>query len=80
MSVVIWSSGLKLVIVGTVMGLVASLALVRLLRDLLFGVETFDLTTLMAVPVVLGLTAVVAAYLPARRVARLSPMTALRVE
>ena len=74
------ASGLKLVLVGTVIGLVASLALARLLSDLLFGVETFDLMIFVAVPVVLGLTAVVAAYLPARRAARLNPVTALRVE
>ena len=74
------ASGLKLVLVGMVVGLVASLVLARLLSDLLFGVETFDLMTFVAVPVVLGLTAVVAAYLPARRAARLNPVTALRVE
>ena len=74
------SSGLKLVLVGLAIGLVASLVLTRLLSDLLFGVETFDLMTFVAVPVVLGLTAVVAAYLPARRAARLNPVTALRTE
>ena len=74
------ASGLKLVLVGMVVGLVASLALARLLSDLLFGVETFDLMTFVTVPVVLGLTAVVAVYLPARRAARLNPVTALRVE
>jgi ABC-type antimicrobial peptide transport system permease subunit len=73
------ASGVKLVLVGTVVGLVASLALARLLGDLLFGVETFDLLTFVAVPLVLGLTAV-AAYLPARRAARLNPVTALRAE
>ena len=74
------ASGLKLVLVGTVIGLVVSLVLARLLSDLLFGVEAFDLTTFVAVPVVLGVTAVVAAYLPARRAERLDPVTALRVE
>ncbi len=74
------ASGLKLVVVGTFIGLVASFALARLLSDLLFGVETFDLTTFAAVPVVLGLTALVAAYLPARRAARLNPVTAPRAE
>ena len=74
------ASGPKLVLVGMVIGLVASLVLARLLSDLLFGVEAFDLTTFVAVPVVLGLTAVVAAYLPARCAARLDPVTALRVE
>ena len=66
--------------VGTVIGLVTSFALARLLSDLLFGVETFDPTTFVVVPLVLGLTAVIAAYLPARRAARLDPVTALRVE
>ena len=74
------ASGLKLVIVGTAIGLLTSFGLARLLSDLLFGVETFDVTTFVAVPIVLGLTAVVAAYLPPRRAARLNPVTALRVE
>ena len=80
---VIWlltSNGLKLVLAGLAIGLVASLALTRLLSDLLFGVETLDPITFVSVPVVLGLTAVVAAYLPARRAVRLNPMTALRDE
>ena len=74
------ASGKKLVAFGTVLGLVAAFALARLLSDLLFGVEAFDLLTFAAVPIVLGLTAVVAAYLPARRAAGLNPVTALRVE
>jgi len=72
------AGGLRLVLVGTVIGLIAALALARLLSGLLFGVGTFDLTTFVAVPVVLGVTAVLAAYLPARRAARLNPVTALR--
>ena len=72
------ADGLRLVLVGTVIGLIAALALARLLSGLLFGVGTFDLTTFVSVPVVLGVTAVLAAYLPARRAARLNPVTALR--
>ena len=72
------SSALKLVMVGGALGLVASLVVARLLGGLLYGGETFDLVTFVAVPLVLGLTAVAAAYLPARRAARLNPVTALR--
>ena len=74
------SGGLRMVAVGATTGLVASLALTRVLSSLLFGVEVFDPVTFFTVPVVLGSTAVVAAYLPARRAARLDAVTALRDE
>jgi ABC-type lipoprotein release transport system permease subunit len=54
------------------------LVVARLLGSLLFGGETFDPVTFVAVPLVPGLNAVAAAYLPARRAARLNPVTALR--
>ena len=72
------SSALRLVLLGGAIGLAASLVVARLLGGLLFGGETFDLLTFVAVPLVLGLTAVGAAYLPARRAAHLNPVTALR--
>lgn len=72
------SSAVRLVLVGGAIGLVTSLAVTRLLSSLLFGGQTFDPVTFVVVPLVLGLTAVGAAYLPARRAARLNPVTALR--
>ena len=72
------SSGLRLVLVGTGIGLVTSLALVRLSSGLIFWGATFDPLTFVAVTLVLGLTGLVAAYLPARRAARFHPVTALR--
>ena len=72
------SSALKLVLAGAAIGLATSLVVTRLLGGLLFGGDTLDPVTFVAVPVVLGLTAVVAAYLPARRAARLNPVAALR--
>lgn len=72
------SSTLRLAMLGGGIGLVASLVVARLLGSLLFGGETFDPVTFVAVPLVPGLTAVAAAYLPARRATRLNPVTALR--
>jgi putative ABC transport system permease protein len=70
--------GARLVAIGTVAGIAGALALSGLLKGLLFGVGPRDVATFVAVPVVLGVVAVVAAWLPARRAARLDPMAALR--
>jgi predicted permease len=74
------SSGLRMVAVEAATGLVVSAALARLLSSLLFGIEAFDPVTFVTVPVVLGSAATLAAYLPARRAARLNVVTALRDE
>lgn len=74
------SSGLRMVAVGAATGLVVSVALARLLSSLLFGIEAFDPVTFVTVPVILGSAAILAAYLPARRAARLNVVTALRDE
>jgi len=51
-----------------------------MMRTLLFGVQSWDAATLATVAVVLGLSALVASYLPARRAAGVDPMVALRYE
>jgi predicted permease len=70
--------GLRLVLVGGVLGMAAALALMRLLSGLIFGGQVFDPATLVAVPLILGACASLAAYLPARRVRRIDPILALR--
>jgi len=50
------------------------------MRGLLFGVDSWDLPTLVAVAATLGLCAFWAAYVPARRAASLDPMEVLRAE
>jgi len=72
--------GLGLAALGIGGGLIASFLLSRLLSGLLFGVGSMDLLTYTAVPLVLLVVALVAAYLPARRAAEISPVIALKRE
>jgi putative ABC transport system permease protein len=72
--------GGRLVLVGLAIGVAASLATARLLRSQLFGVQPADPLAYAAVAVLLGLVALVACYIPARRAAAVDPMVALRQE
>ncbi|HET8696123.1 MAG TPA: FtsX-like permease family protein, partial [Gammaproteobacteria bacterium] len=71
---------LGLVGVGVALGLGGAAALARLMQSLLFGVTALDAPTYVGVSVVLIATALLAGYLPARRVTRINPMQALRTE
>ena len=72
--------GARLVLLGLVVGIAASFASTRLLRSQLFGVEPGDPLAYAGVALVLGLVALVACYLPARRAAAVEPVEALRAE
>jgi putative ABC transport system permease protein len=72
--------GGRLVLTGLVIGVAVSLASTRLLRSQLFGVETADPLSYVAVALVLGFVAFVACYIPARRAAAVDPIVALRQE
>jgi putative ABC transport system permease protein len=74
----ILASGGKLVLVGLVVGLVASLVLAKVVQSEVFEVPGTDLPALAAVVAVLGGTAFLACFIPARRAARLDPLNALR--
>lgn len=66
--------------IGITVGLVCSIGAAMLIRGLLFGVQSWDAETLAAVTAVLAVSAMLAAYVPARRAARVDPMVALRYE
>lgn len=72
--------GLRLVIAGLILGLVASMAVTRFLDTLLFGVHARDVTTFAGVVVVLSLAAMLGCLVPALRAMRVDPMVALRAE
>jgi putative ABC transport system permease protein len=80
---VLWAvlgHGLRLTLVGVVIGLAGAYGLTRLLASLLYRVPPTDLPTFAGVSLVLVAIALLASYLPARRAARIDPMAALRYE
>ncbi len=72
--------GLRLVAIGVGLGLLASVALGKIIATQLWGVSPYDPWTLTCVPAVLLITGLLACWLPARRAARVDPLVALRHE
>ncbi|HXT17527.1 MAG TPA: ABC transporter permease [Gemmatimonadaceae bacterium] len=70
--------GLILTAAGTIVGLAASIGVTRLMSSVLFGVSSNDPTTFAVVPAVLGIVALAACFIPARRATRVSPIQALK--
>jgi putative ABC transport system permease protein len=73
-------SGMKIVAIGIVIGLLLSLGIGRLLGAFLYGVSSTDPATLAGVAVVVTIVALFANYFPARRAMKINPITALREE
>jgi predicted permease len=70
--------GMTLVAIGLAVGAVGAISATRLLKASLFETNVYDPVTFAAVPVVLGVAALAASYLPARRAAAVDPIVALR--
>jgi len=72
--------GMKLALIGTVLGLAGSWAVTRFIEKLLVGVQPTDLLTFSVVSVFLLAAAFIACYLPARKATKVDPLEALRYE
>jgi len=74
------TQGLRLAVFGVVIGLLGAWGVTRVMSALLFGVSPTDALTLGAVAVTLGVVALLACYVPARRATKVDPLVALREE
>ena len=73
-------SGLLMALIGVALGLPAIFATTRLIRNRLWGIEPHDPVTLGVAALLLIVICVLAAWIPARRAAKVDPMEALRYE
>jgi ABC-type antimicrobial peptide transport system permease subunit len=74
------SQGIRVIGLGLVVGILGSLALVRLIQSLLYGVQPTDPLVLTTVAAMLAAVGVAACLLPARRATRIDPVVALSDE
>jgi putative ABC transport system permease protein len=72
--------GLRLIAIGAVVGLLASIGATRLIATQLTGVSPHDPITLIGVVVLMGLVGFAACYFPAQKASRVDPLVALRTE
>jgi putative ABC transport system permease protein len=76
----IMSQGVFLIVLGIVIGLLGAYALTKVLASMLFGVSATEPGAFASIAVVLGVIALLACYMPARRATKIEPVEALRYE
>ena len=72
--------GLRLTLIGLGIGLLAALALTRVISSFLYGVSFIDPLIYLSLPLLLGVVALLASYIPARRATTIDPLLAIRYE
>jgi ABC-type antimicrobial peptide transport system permease subunit len=72
--------GMRLALIGVVVGVAGAFGLTRLLEKFLYGVKTLDPLVFISVPILLSLVALFAVWLPAQRATKIDPLEALRYE
>lgn len=73
-------SGMRFILAGVGVGLIAALLLLRLAKSQIWGVTTYDPVTLLVVVAILGVVGLAACFLPSRRATRVDPLVSLRYE
>ena len=76
---VVWS-GMRLAIAGIAVGTIGAFALTRLMSSFLFGVRPWDPVAFLSAPLILGVVALLAVWLPGLRAGKIDPVEALRAE
>lgn len=77
---VVLREGIKLILIGLLIGVPLAIGLTNLLPNVLYGVGRHDPVTFIVIALVLGSVATLASYIPARRATKVDPMIALRYE
>jgi putative ABC transport system permease protein len=77
---IVVGEGLQLALAGVGVGIIAALAMTRVLQSFLYGISAYDPPTFLAVALLLTFVAVAASFFPARRATLVDPMVALRYE
>ena len=72
--------GMRLALVGVVIGLASAYGLTRFIASFLFGVKALDPAVFAAIPLLLTAVALLAVWIPARRASRVDPVIALRTQ